>query len=123
MAKSTPYLIPYLKSGLSSYPYGFYAGSVPSQIGYWERKDKRWPERYDWKENKVFTASLKIVRMESNRQNRILLKNNDESGATYSMTMANVVKLLTKGTIVYGDVYGKWKFAKNGDSYTLVPVF
>lgn len=114
------YLIPYLKDNLSSYPLHFGPGSVPSQIGAWERRAANWKDRYEWKKNDSFTASVKFFSME--RQGRVLVKDN-ASGATYSMTIGNLFKLLKKGSIVFGDAFGKWRFQKNGDSYSLVPVF
>lgn len=98
----------------------FGPGSVPSQVGYYERRHPNWRERYEWKDNVVFTASLKFIGSEG--QNRVMLRDN-ATEATYSMTMGNLIKLLKKGTIVFGDTFGKWKFSKNGDSYSLVPVF
>lgn len=120
-SSTTSYRIPFLKPDLPYYPYGFGAHSVPASIGRWEMRKKDWAERYEWKENKPFMASMKIIR--SQNPNRIIVENNDGSGARYCLSFTNAFKVLQKGTIVYGDVYGKWKFRKNGNSYSLVPIF
>ena len=117
MPVNPPYLIPHLLQD-SKIHYGFKAGSVPPQIGWRERRLPKWELAYEWRENKPFYASLKFVQVRSD-PGRVTLEHN-ETGARYSMTLGNLRKLLTKGSIIYGTVIGKWKFQKNGDSYSLV---
>lgn len=124
--KLKDYKIPYVKPilGSSQSPKAAYvglpAGSVPDQINFWQQKTKNWELQYDWRPNEVFTANLRLHT--TNGVNKVSFVNT-ETEAIYYMSFGNLIKLLKKGTIVFGAVYGKWKFQKNGASYSLAPVF
>lgn len=123
--KAKDYLIPYVKSNPQGAPVlawsvGLPAGSVPEQISPYMMRRKNWEQDFEWRPNEVFTANLKLHT--TNGINKVSFVNT-ETEAVYYMSFGNLVKLLRKGTLVFGTVYGKWKFLKNGASYSITPVF
>jgi hypothetical protein len=109
--------VPYLAMK-HSYYLGYEIGSVPPIIDRRIRRLPNWQKIFDWKENEPFFASLKFV-PRTYEIGRLTLENN-ENGASYSITLGNLRKLLRQGNVIYGVVVGRWKFQKNGDSYSLV---
>ena len=117
MNKSPSWLVPYLLTNSSIY-LGYGPGSVPPQICWRTKRKIGWQKHFEWKENEPFFASLKFAPTKY-EPGRVTMENT-ETGAKYSITMGNLKKMLQKSTVVFGVIVGKWKFQKNGDSYSLV---
>ncbi|MFA6049733.1 MAG: hypothetical protein WC761_00780 [Candidatus Paceibacterota bacterium] len=96
------------------------AGSVPSIISTWEKRNKNWEDKYEWRDNTVFKANLRFVTITWGGK---ALFENTETGARFYMNQTALDKLLSKSTIVFGIVLASWKFKKHGSSYSIVPVY
>lgn len=123
--KTVDYKIPFLKptpenSGRDTKNVWFLtAGSVPPNISNWERRNKNWESKYEWRDNETFQANLKFISMVWGGK---ALFENTETGARFYMNQTALNKLLSKSTIVFGVVLGTWKFKKHGTSYSIVPI-
>jgi len=125
--KGIAYKIPYVKRDPASNTQGPFTTwaltpeSVPNQISPWEmRGNKNWADKYEWRENDVFEANLKFLKL--SWDGKAILENTDNE-ARYYMGKTGLDELLQKGTIVCGTVLGHWKFKKHGNSYAIFPVF
>lgn len=118
------YKIPYLKPtsensvGEISSLYFLTAGSVPSVLDYWVTKQKNWELKFEWKDNEEFQANLKFLGFLGDKA----VFQNTETYAKFFMRQSALEELLHKGTLIYGTVFGSWKFKKHGCSYSLVSV-
>jgi hypothetical protein len=129
-AKKLPYQIPFVRKVEAAEPgasqavftgWTLPAGSVPGQISGWEmRRDKKWREHYEWRDNTTFKANLKFLKLSWDGKATL---EDTETEARYVMGKKGLDDLLQKGTIVCGTVLGYWKFRKYGNSYSLIPVF
>lgn len=76
-----------------------------------------------WKPNNPFKAALKFVRMyHGAKESTHAVFMNTETQAKYIMRNEDLAECLLKGVFIHGLILGEWRFRKDGQRLSIVPI-